>query len=196
MRNFFWLSLIILVFFGGRKLLINYTNLGKAKAMGTKTEVIVASENPESAEEQILPLPTLPPLPPVHPEIKEILEKAKTLEGSPYLGGGGNPEGFDCSGFVRYVYQDIGVVLPRSSGAMALVGQPIERQNVRPGDLLFFTGSDANLATVGHVALVLKHEADQLLMIHASNRGVVVDDYYDMPYYQERYLSANRPYAE
>lgn len=196
MRNFIWLSLILLVFFGGRKLLINYTSLGKAKAIGEKTEVIVASEDPESTEEQILPLPTLPPLPPIHPEIKKILTKARTLNGSPYLGGGNSPSGFDCSGFVRYVYQDIGVVLPRSSSSMALVGQPIERQNVRPGDLLFFTGSDANLATVGHVALVLEHKADQLLMIHASNRGVVVDDYYDMPYYQERYLSANRPYAE
>ncbi|MEM6346692.1 MAG: C40 family peptidase [Bacteroidota bacterium] len=195
MRNILWLSLIILVFFGGRKLLIKFTDLGKKKS-DTSIEVSVADESADTLEEQVLPLPTLPPLPPIHPEIASILKKAQSLEGSPYLGGGTNPDGFDCSGFVRYVYQDIGVVLPRSSSAMALVGQSIERKNVRPGDLLFFTGSDVNVATVGHVALVMEHEADQLLMIHASSRGVVVDDYYEMPYYQERYLSASRPYAD
>lgn len=193
MRNFLWLSLVILLMFGGRKLLIRFTDLGHK----SKQENVDLPTNsiPDTLVEEILPIPTLPPLPTVHPEIEEILEKARALEGSPYLGGGDNPEGFDCSGFVRYVYQDIGVVLPRSSSAMALVGQSIERQNVLPGDLLFFTGSDASTTTVGHVALVLQHETDQLLMIHASNRGVVIDDYYEMPYYQERYLSANRPYA-
>ncbi|MEL6845842.1 MAG: C40 family peptidase [Bacteroidota bacterium] len=196
MRNFLWLSLVILLMFGGRKLLIRFTNLGEKS--GTESPIIptIPAGTSDTLAEEVLPIPTLPPLPTVHPEIEEILEKARELEGSPYLGGGDDPEGFDCSGFVRYVYQDIGVVLPRSSSAMALVGQSIERQNVLPGDLLFFTGSDASTTTVGHVALVLQHESNQLLMIHASNRGVVIDDYYEMPYYQERYLSANRPYAK
>jgi LysM repeat protein len=59
--------------------------------------------------------------------------------GNPYRYGGNSPEtGFDCSGFVSWVYKQYGVTLPRSSRDMLAVGVPIEKEDLRPGDLVFF----------------------------------------------------------
>ena len=184
MRRFWILSLILLIAFVGRKALVgifsNNTNNEPEPKVVSSTE-----------EKEDVPVPE--PEKPEEKELEDMLDFALSLEGSPYRGGGTTPEGFDCSGFVRYVYRDVDVVLPRSSSAMALAGESIDLEDSREGDLLFFTGSDASSGEIGHVALVISHSSDELNMIHASNRGVVIDNYYEMPYYQQRYISACRP---
>lgn len=193
MRNFLILSVLLLFLFGGRKLITGFVK-PDIEAQATT----VAEPNP--SVEPLLPMIVKKDMPaapePLPPQLETVLQRARSLEGAPYQPGGVDPEGFDCSGFVSYVYGEGQIVLPRSSSAMSLVGRSIPREEVRKGDLLFFTGSEINSAEVGHVALVLENTEERLLMIHASNRGVVIDDYYDMAYYQERYLSARRPYVE
>jgi LysM repeat protein len=71
--------------------------------------------------------------------VNRILRTAFSQIGNPYRYGGNSPEtGFDCSGFVGWVYKQYGLSLPRSARDMLAVGEPIDRSELRPGDLVFF----------------------------------------------------------
>ena len=71
--------------------------------------------------------------------VNVILKTAFSQVGNPYRYGGSSPEtGFDCSGFVGWVYGQFGVDLPRSSRDMLSIGDPVDRADLRPGDLVFF----------------------------------------------------------
>jgi LysM repeat protein len=71
--------------------------------------------------------------------VHSVMKRAFSQVGNPYRYGGSTPEtGFDCSGFVGWVYKQFGIDLPRSSRDMMAAGQPISRSELRPGDLVFF----------------------------------------------------------
>jgi len=88
---------------------------------------------------------------------------AKRFIGSPYSYGGSSPSGFDCSGFVRYVYERFGIELPHSSYADFGLGRRVSRAALRPGDLVFFSGR-------GHVGLYVGDGR----FIHAPHSGTRV----------------------
>ena len=69
-----------------------------------------------------------------------VLEEAAKYVGSPYLAGGTTPAGFDCSGFVSYVYAQLGVSLPRSSSSYYNIGTRVSAADARPGDLIVSSG--------------------------------------------------------
>ena len=69
-----------------------------------------------------------------------VLEIASRYVGVPYVSGGSTPAGFDCSGFVSYVYAQLGISLPRSSSAYAGVGTRVSRADALPGDIIFSPG--------------------------------------------------------
>ncbi|MDR2456736.1 MAG: C40 family peptidase [Deltaproteobacteria bacterium] len=72
-------------------------------------------------------------------QVNKILKTAFSQVGNPYRYGGSSPEtGFDCSGFVGWVYGQFGMSLPRSSRDMLAIGVPVDRSDLRPGDLVFF----------------------------------------------------------
>src|SRR5687768_3847598 len=77
---------------------------------------------------------------------------ALALRGSPYRNGGADPGGFDCSGFVRYVFDRHGVAVPRSVGEQYRAGRPVGPDAVQPGDLVFF---DTGGGGVSHVGIVI-----------------------------------------
>ena len=69
--------------------------------------------------------------------------------GTPYVWGGASPAGFDCSGFVMYVYAQIGVSLPHNAAAQYGYGTPVDRSQLQPGDLVFFNGLGHNGIYIG-----------------------------------------------
>ena len=98
--------------------------------------------------------------------VQNLLQYALSHEGISYHKGGTNPEsGFDCSGFVSYVFdQAVGVVLPHSARAISQVGKYIQLTELHPGDLVFF---HFKYRTVSHVGIYLGNNQ----FIHdASNR--------------------------
>jgi peptidoglycan DL-endopeptidase CwlO len=83
--------------------------------------------------------------------------------GTPYSWAGASPAGFDCSGFVMYVYGRVGIRLPHSSWMLWGVGKPVARKHLRPGDIVFFNG-------LGHVGIYVGHGR----FIHSPHTGDVV----------------------
>lgn len=105
--------------------------------------------------------------------VHEVLTSAEALRGTRYVYGGQRPEtGFDCSGFVGYVYGLQGVRLPRTARAQARVGRGVatDPDAFRPGDLLFFATTGQH---VDHVAL---YAGDGLLLHASENGGEVRED--------------------
>lgn len=80
-----------------------------------------------------------------------VLERALSLRGTRYRAGGTSPEtGFDCSGFVGYLYRDIlGFQLPRSANEIWRFGRKVEREDLRPGDLVFYNTLKRPFSHVG-----------------------------------------------
>ncbi len=69
-----------------------------------------------------------------------VIDIASRYIGTPYVYGGGTPSGFDCSGFTSYVYAQVGITLPRSSGAQRGAGTVVSRSEAKPGDLIWSPG--------------------------------------------------------
>lgn len=126
-------------------------------------------------------------------QIDEMISFAKTFLGTPYRYSGSSPSGFDCSGFINYVMSGFGFSLPRSSYSIAELGKTVKLSEVQPGDLLFFKGRNVNSSTVGHVAMVVEANENEIKMIHASTtRGVVIENFKDSKYYIPRFIKAKR----
>jgi len=117
-----------------------------------------------------------------------VVDRAMTYIGVPYRLGGNDPKvGFDCSGFVTYVYRNtLGLVLPRTARQLATVGVGIAREELQPGDLVFFnTRGSPN----SHVGIYLGNSK----FVHAPRtRTLVRIDSLDDPAYGRRYDGARR----
>lgn len=124
--------------------------------------------------------------------LDSLFETAKKYLGTKYVYGGSSEKGFDCSGFIYYVFKQYNIELSRSSSALSQIGIPVLINELQEGDLIFFKGRNANSKRVGHVSLVTCKTENSFEMIHATNRGVVVDLYDDMSYYKKRFLFARR----
>lgn len=126
------------------------------------------------------------------PKVEAIISYAKTFMGTPYQWGGTTPSGFDCSGFINYIFGNFGFQLTRTSYNLAELGETIKLNDLQPGDLMFFRGS-ANGGGVAHVAMVIEVSPDAIRFIHSStSRGVTVDNFKTSKYYISRYVKAKR----
>jgi cell wall-associated NlpC family hydrolase len=81
-----------------------------------------------------------PPLDAPTPDARgrRAVDVAMTYLGAPYRWGGAGPSGFDCSGFVQYVYAQVGVRLSHNAAMQYALGTPVPRERLQPGDLVFF----------------------------------------------------------
>jgi len=122
--------------------------------------------------------------------IKELLSQAKKLKGTKYkFGGLSAEEGMDCSGFVYHLYKKINISLPRSSALQATKGRKVMLKDSQPGDLLFFKRKDK----VNHVAMVVKHVGNQLVIVHStSSKGVIFEDLNSSAYWKNKVFVAKR----
>ncbi|MBO4434397.1 MAG: C40 family peptidase [Bacteroidales bacterium] len=148
---------------------------------------IRAHQAPESC-----PMPEEPE--PQMSQMDSILAYAKTFIGTPYKWAANGPSAFDCSGFVKYVYNHFGYEMPRTSTSMSTKFPRVESwADLRPGDLIFF-GERNNIRKVGHVGILVSvdEEHGSFFFIHASvNNGVEIQRYLN-PYYMMRYIGAGR----
>lgn len=127
-----------------------------------------------------------------NPKVDAIISYAKTFLGVPYRYGGSTPSGFDCSGFINYIFGNFGFSLVRSSYGLAELGETITLSEIQPGDLMFFKGSNVNSTSVGHVAMVIEVTADEIKFIHSANGGVQITNFKTSKYYIQRYVKSKR----
>jgi cell wall-associated NlpC family hydrolase len=106
--------------------------------------------------------------------------------GVPYRNGGSDPAGFDCSGFVQYVFRQVGTILPREVREQFRVGRDIDRDEVEAGDLVFFETVSRGAS---HVGLAI---GDGQFVHAPSSRGVVRVESLASSYWAPRYVGARR----
>lgn len=118
-------------------------------------------------------------------QIKTVIEAARTFTGTPYKYGGTTRSGMDCSGLTTNAYKAIEISLPRTSSAQALVGQRIEIEDLRPGDLVFFALGKRR-KEITHVGLITEVKGkENVKMIHATTAlGVVETNIYEKYYFK------------
>ena len=115
-----------------------------------------------------------------------IVQRALSLRGVPYRNGGTDPNGFDCSGFVSYVFGQQGIAVPRTVAEQFDLGTAVDQNQLAPGDLIFFTTVAAGPSHVG-----IAVSADTF--VHApSSAGVVRVEQLRAPYWSARFIGVRR----
>lgn len=129
--------------------------------------------------------------------INDLLSEAKTHCGKKYVYGSKGPNTFDCSGFTGYVYKQFGYKLNASSRGQYTEGQPVNKGELRPGDLVFFTSARSK-GGVGHVGIVVTadNENNSFTFIHAAISNGIEVQKSTAPYYSKRYVGARRIITE
>jgi cell wall-associated NlpC family hydrolase len=132
------------------------------------------------------PAVTAIPMPSATEEVRELVGTALSLRGVPYRDGGADPSGFDCSGFVSYVFERRGWAVPRTVTGQFAAGRAVPRNGVEAGDLVFFTTVAPGPTHVG-VAISASE------FVHApSSSGNVRVESLNSPYWLSRFVGARR----
>ncbi len=120
---------------------------------------------------------------------KKLLEDAKYFKGGKYVWGGTTPKGFDCSGYVQYLYKKHNVNLPRTAWAQSKRGEEVNINNLQKGDLLFFLTDKKRGIPVTHVGIYLGNGK----FIHAASKkkGIIISPVHH-GYYAKKFVSARR----
>ncbi|MGB5505856.1 MAG: C40 family peptidase [Sulfurovum sp.] len=103
---------------------------------------------------------------------QKLLEDAKYFKGGKYVWGGTTPEGFDCSGYVQYLYKKHNINLPRTAWAQSKKGQIVEKNDLQKGDLLFFLTDKKRGIPITHVGIYIGNGN----FIHAASKkkGIII----------------------
>jgi murein DD-endopeptidase len=116
----------------------------------------------------------------------DIAVRAISLLGKPYVWGGADLTGFDCSGLVRFIYDQVGIPVPRTAAEQFSAAKPIDLAGLKPGDLLFFRTRGQRIS---HVAIY----AGEGRFVHAPRTGQPVEfRMLDDEYYRPRLAGAGR----
>jgi len=120
---------------------------------------------------------------------KKLLDYAKFFKGGKYIWGGTTPKGFDCSGYVQYLYKKHDVNLPRTAWSQSKQGMPVAINNLEKGDLLFFLTDKKRGIPVTHVGIYIGNGE----FIHAASKkkGIIISPIHH-GYYAKKFVSARR----
>ncbi len=118
----------------------------------------------------------------------QLLKDANYFKGGKYVWGGTTPKGFDCSGYVQYLFKKHKINLPRTAWSQSKLGQKIILSNLKTGDLLFFNTDKKRGIPVSHVGIYIGNGK----FIHAASRkkGIIISPV--AGYYQDRFVVAKR----
>jgi cell wall-associated NlpC family hydrolase len=117
-------------------------------------------------------------------ELRGVVKRAVAQIGDGYAYGAGGPDAFDCSGLTAYAFAEVGVALPHSSYGQVAFGKPVARDEIRPGDLVFFSTAGSGAS---HVAIALSRTT----VVSATNAGVMRHAS-DDAYWGGHYVTARR----
>ncbi|MCH5327091.1 MAG: C40 family peptidase [Duncaniella sp.] len=126
--------------------------------------------------------------------IDDIKNFAAGFLGTRYRLGASGPSRFDCSGFTSYIFKNFGFSLNRDSRSQFTQGEKVNKDELRPGDLVFFSSRSSGKNRVGHVGMITDvHPDGSYTFIHASTKhGVVYQRFPDGAYYSRHFLGAKR----
>ncbi|TWH48279.1 C40 family peptidase [Sporomusa sp. KB1] len=117
--------------------------------------------------------------------VRRIIQTSMRYRGVPYVFGGTSPDGFDCSGFTRYVFAQSGIYLPRMADEQFEIGRHVSYGRLQPGDLVFFSTYTSGAS---HVGIYI---GDSRFISATSSSGVRIDSL-DSGYWGSRYIGARR----
>ncbi|MBJ6363011.1 C40 family peptidase [Paenibacillus sp. GCM10012307] len=118
-------------------------------------------------------------------EAPKLSESIDQVVGTPYKWGGTTTEGFDCSGFILYIFNQYDVQLPRTSKTQAETGTKLEKDELRPGDLVFFNTDGKGISHAGI------YVGNGQFAHSSSSKGVIISKLSES-YYEKRYVTARR----
>lgn len=124
---------------------------------------------------------------------QKLLEDAKYFKGGKYVWGGTKPEGFDCSGYVQYLYKKHNISLPRTAWAQSQKGDPVDMAHLQKGDLLFFLTDKKRGIPVTHVGIYL---GDGNFIHAASKKDGIIISPITHGKYAKTFVSARRVAAQ
>lgn len=120
----------------------------------------------------------------------QMINNAMDFLGVRYRGGGTSTDGMDCSGMVTAVYNLFDISIPRSSRDMATVGEKVDTDDVKKGDLIFFKTNGRRV--INHVGMVVDIIGDEIKFIHSStSQGVIISSTKES-YYKKTFAQVNR----
>lgn len=127
-------------------------------------------------------------------KIQKAISTARTYTGTPYRYGGTTKRGMDCSGLLCVSYQSAGLNLPRTSNAQSKMGKLVKMNELKPGDLVFFSAKKGR-KKITHVGMVTEVEnRKNIRFIHSSTKLGVVENNLLSTYYKSIFVKARRPF--
>ncbi|AYN05417.1 MULTISPECIES: C40 family peptidase [unclassified Flavobacterium] len=122
--------------------------------------------------------------------VKDLIYTASENIGVSYKAGGTTNKGYDCSGLVFTTFNSENIKLPRTSLEQSKIGEVINRNKAKKGDLIFFRTNRSS--QINHVGLIVEISSDEIKFIHSStSKGVIISSTKE-PYYRDSYAQVNR----
>jgi cell wall-associated NlpC family hydrolase len=118
--------------------------------------------------------------------MRDFFSNVSQYFGTRYRSGGQTPAGFDCSGFVRFMFDKVfNMSLPRSSKEMSAMGNKVSKDDLQPGDLVFFHSKSQR---INHVGIFIGNDT----FVHSSLTKGITEDQLKLQYYEKRFAGAVR----